>query len=350
MTSLHSVDHMVEHLVDHAPVESPRRGFFRAVDRYMPEVGVDVSVIVPVLNERRSLITVADEIDEAFTRRADLTYEVVFVDDGSTDGSWRMISRLAARGRARGVRLRRNFGKATALKVGVSCSIGRTVVTLDGDLQDDPAEIPRFLDELDAGYDLVSGWKEQRRDPLSKRLPSKLFNHITSRVTGVALRDHNCGFKAARREVYEQVPLYGELHRYVPATAHGLGFRIGEIPVHHRQRKHGRSKYGFERYLRGFLDLLTVVMLTRYRRRPAHLFGGLGAMVGLAGLAMLLYLGGVWVLTDQAVGTRPLLALAVLAEVVAVQLLSLGVLSELVLSRSDERPLLDVVAQQVGRR
>ncbi|HEY8545284.1 MAG TPA: glycosyltransferase family 2 protein [Acidimicrobiales bacterium] len=311
--------------------------------------GVDISVVVPVLNEAATLATLVDEIRAGLSSLPDLRYEVVFVDDGSTDDSWKTIAALSyEHPQVRGIRLRRNMGKAAALKIGVEASTGATVVTMDADLQDDAAELPRFLAELDAGADLVSGWKRDRKDPLSKRLPSKVFNGITGLVTGVKLHDHNCGFKAARREVYEQVPLYGELHRYVPVTAFSLGYRIGEIPVNHRPRTHGKSKYGFERYVRGFIDLLTVLMLTRYGRRPGHLFGGVGVAFGVVGFAILSYLTGVWFLTDDPIGTRPLLFLGILLEVVAVQLLSLGVLSELVQSRTAEQPLVDPVVDRVG--
>ena len=305
---------------------------------------LDVSILVPVLNEAVTLVTVVEEIETAFNDLPDLAFEVVFIDDGSTDESWKTISELAARHPAvRGVRLRRNLGKAAALKVGVETSTGKVIVTMDADLQDDAAELPRFLEELDTGYDLVSGWKHDRKDPLGKRLPSKVFNSITGIVTGVRLHDHNCGFKAASRQVYEQVPLYGELHRYVPVTAFSLGYRIGEIPVNHRPRTHGKSKYGIERYVRGFLDLLTVFMLTRYGRRPGHLFGGAGIIFGVVGFLVLAYLSGVWAFTDQPIGTRPLLFFGILLEVVAVQLVSLGVLSELVQSRTADRSLVDPV-------
>lgn len=311
---------------------------------------LDVSVIIPVLDEEATIETITDEIDAVLGKLSELSYEIVFVDDGSRDTSWKVIAGLAAeRAPVRGIRLRRNLGKAAALKVGVGASTGRIVVTMDADLQDDPAELPRFLEELDAGFDLVSGWKRDRKDPIGKRLPSKIFNSTTNVVTGVSLHDHNCGFKAARREVYEQVPLYGELHRYVPVTAYNLGYRIGEIPVNHRPRTHGKSKYGLERYVRGFLDLLTVLMLTRYGRRPGHLFGGLGVIFGMVGFAILTYLTGVWVFTDHAIGTRPLLFLGILLEVLAVQLISLGVLSELIQSRTADRPLDDAVIDAVGQ-
>jgi dolichol-phosphate mannosyltransferase len=251
----------------------------------------------------------------------------------------------------RGIRLRRNFGKASALAVGADAATGPIIVTMDADLQDDPAEIPRFLDALAGGADLVSGWKVDRQDPLSKRLPSKLFNRITSLVSGVHLRDHNCGFKAGRREIYTRVPLYGELHRYIPAMAHGLGYEVAEIEVHHRARKHGRSKFGVERYLRGLLDLFTVLVITRYGRRPGHFFGGIGIVAALVGFLILSYLTGVWLLTDDPIGNRPLLTLGVLLEVVAVQLIAVGILAELILHRTGPRPeSQDLVIDQLGGR
>lgn len=309
----------------------------------------DLSIIVPVKDEQDTLATLTGEIETALSARPELSYEIVFVDDGSTDKSWAVIDELSATHPAvRGVQLRRNLGKAAALDAGVHRSVGDIVITMDGDLQDDPAEIPTFLDELAAGHDLVSGWKRDRKDPLSKRLPSKAYNFVTGAVTGVRLHDHNCGFKAARRAVYEQVPLYGELHRYVPVMAHSLGYRVTEIPVNHRARTFGRSKYGFERYFRGFIDLLTVLLLTKYGRRPAHLFGGTGVVLGLVGSVILAYLAGVWVFTDEPIGTRPLLALGVLLEMFALQLVSLGILSELVLSRTEPREAPDMVIDQVG--
>jgi glycosyltransferase involved in cell wall biosynthesis len=308
--------------------------------------GVDLSIIVPVLDEADTLAVLVDEVTAALAAAPATWYEIVFVDDGSRDGSWTVICSLTQRfGSVRGVRLRRNLGKAAAIEVGVAHSSGRVIITMDADLQDDAAEIPRFLAELDGGQQLVCGWKRVRRDPWSKRVPSRLFNRVTGLATGVRLHDHNCGFKAARRQVFEHVPLYGELHRFVPAVAHSLGYRVGEIPVNHRPRSHGRSKYGLERYLRGFLDLLTVVMLTRYGRRPGHLFGGLGAAFGLAGFVILAYLTGLWIFTDEAIGARPLLMLGVLLEVLAVQLVSLGILSELIMSRTRSSPSTDLIAE-----
>lgn len=304
---------------------------------------VEVSLLAPAKNEQDSLPRLFTEIREAMDAQH-RSWELLIVDDGSTDESWRVISEQAATDpRLRGVRLRRNFGKAAALAAGVAQARGRYLVTIDADLQDDPAEVPRLLAELDAGADLVSGHKAERKDPIGKRLPSKFFNWMTGVITGLHLSDHNCGLKAARIEVYRQVPLYGELHRYIPSLAHQLGYRVRELAVHHRPRLHGTSKYGFERYVRGALDLLTVVALTRYGRRPAHLFGGLGMVFGTIGTLILLYLTGVWLFTAQSIGTRPLLTLGILLEILGVQMVSLGLLAELVLHRTEREHDVEVL-------
>ena len=234
------------------------------------------------------------------------------------------------------VRLRRNFGKAAALVAGFDQAQGEVVVTIDGDLQDDPAEIPRLLAKLDEGFDLVSGWKTHRRDPISRRLLSRIFNRVTSAFSGVRLHDMNCGLKAYRAEVVHGLRLYGELHRFIPVLAHYRGFRIAELPVNHRPREHGRSRYGVERYLRGFLDLLTVSFIGRYRHRPLHLFGGLGLLLGLIGSAILVYLTVIKAL-GHAIGQRPLLMLGVLLVVIGMQFFSLGLISEMITSHHEER-------------
>ncbi|MEU5847811.1 glycosyltransferase family 2 protein [Saccharopolyspora shandongensis] len=304
---------------------------------------VEVSLLAPAKNERENLPRLFAEIRDAMQQQP-RSWELLIVDDGSTDDSWQVIAEQARQDpRFRGIRLRRNFGKAAALAAGVAEVRGRLLVTLDADLQDDPAEIPRLLAELDNGADLVSGHKAQRQDPLGKRLPSKVFNWVTGLITGLKLADHNCGLKAARTEVYRRVPLYGELHRYIPALAHQLGYRVRELAVHHRPRVHGKSNYGLERYIRGALDLLTVVVLTRYGRRPAHLFGGLGLLAGTIGTLILLYLTGVWVFTEQSIGTRPLLTLGILLEIFAVQMISVGLLAELVLHRTGRDRDVDVL-------
>ena len=294
-----------------------------------------ISVVVPVHDEERSVALLYEEVAAALDPLG--AWEAVFVDDGSTDGTFAALTRLhAAHENVRVVRLRRNFGKAAALQAGFEEAQGDVVVTIDGDLQDDPAEIPRLLAKLEEGFDLVSGWKAKRRDPLTRRLPSRVFNWASGAVSGLRLHDLNCGLKAYRAEVLEGLRIYGELHRFVPVLAHYRGFRVAELPVNHRPRTYGRSRYGLERYLRGFLDLLTVTFMGRYRHRPLHLFGGLGLLLGAVGTILLAYLT-VLKLGGAAIGHRPLLTLGVLLVVVGVQLVSLGLVSELVASHHEER-------------
>ena len=221
-----------------------------------------ISVVVPVYNEERSVALLYEELEAALEPSGE-SWQVVYVDDGSTDGSFAALTRLHAHhDNVRVVRLRRNFGKAAALAAGFAEATGEIVVTIDGDLQDDPSEIPRLLAKLEEGFDLVSGWKARRRDPLTRRLPSKLFNWVAGRMSGLHLHDMNCGLKAYRAEVVHGLVLYGELHRFIPVLAHYRGYRVAELPVHHRARAHGRSRYGLERYVRAFLDLLTVSFLS----------------------------------------------------------------------------------------
>jgi glycosyltransferase involved in cell wall biosynthesis len=295
-----------------------------------------ISVVVPVHDEERSVALLYDELRSAIEPLHE-PWEVIFVDDGSTDGTFSALTRLHnSEQNVRVVRLRRNFGKATALVAGFDQARGETVVTIDGDLQDDPAEIPRLLAKLDEGFDLVTGWKTHRRDPISRRLLSRIFNRVTSAFSGVRLHDMNCGLKAYRKEVVHGLRLYGELHRFIPVLAHYRGFRIAELPVNHRPREHGRSRYGVERYLRGFLDLLTVSFIGRYGHRPLHLFGGLGLLLGAIGSAILIYLTVVKAL-GHAIGQRPLLLLGVLLVVIGMQFFSLGLISEMITSHHEER-------------
>ena len=295
-----------------------------------------ISVVVPLLNEEHSLETLYREIANAL-EPLDHDFEVVFVDDGSTDGSLTALGRLHDETEnIVVVHLRRNFGKATALQAGFLEARGDLVVTIDADLQDDPAEIPRLLAKLDEGFDLVSGWKTHRRDPLTRRVPSKIFNWVTGRVSGLRLHDLNCGLKAYRAEVVQGLRLYGELHRFIPVLAHYRGYRIAELPVNHRPREHGRSRYGVERYVRGFLDLLTVSFIGRYRYRPLHLFGGLGFSLSLVGIGILVYLT-VDKALGHSIGQRPLLILGVLLVVVGLQIFSLGLITELITSHHEER-------------
>jgi len=293
---------------------------------------IEVSVILPVLDEVESLGVLHRELTEAL-QRLGRSYEIIFVDDGSHDGSFQRIEKLRLEDpRVRGMQLRRNFGKAAALAVGFGEAQGDVVVTLDADLQDDPAEIPKLLARLEDGFDLVSGWKQDRQDPRSKTWPSRLFNWVTGFLTGVRLHDFNSGFKIYRREVVQEIRLYGELHRFIPALAAWRGFQVTEIPVHHRARRYGRTKFGSARLWRGFLDLLTVLFLTRYTRRPLHLFGGLGLIAWTVGFAVNAYLTGIWLSGAQPIGHRPLLAFGVLSMLVGVQFFAVGLLSELVLS------------------
>jgi len=311
-----------------------------------------ISVVVPLLNEERSLDALYREIADALEPLGH-DYEVVFVDDGSTDASLAVLSRLHDETtNVVVIHLRRNFGKAAALQAGFVEARGELVVTIDADLQDDPAEIPKLLAKLDEGFDLVSGWKTRRNDPFARRLFSRVFNWVTGVISGVHLHDVNCGLKAYRAEVLHGIRLYGELHRFIPVLASYRGYRIAEIPVNHRPREHGRSRYGPERYLRGFFDLLSVTFMGRYKHRPLHLFGGVGVLMGAVGFVILLYLSIEW-FWGQAIGQRPLLTLGVLLLVVGIQFVSLGLLSELITSqheeRLDERERIDQLVEEVLR-
>ena len=288
-----------------------------------------ISFVVPFLNEQ-------DTLEELFERIAaavgEAPFEVIFVDDGSTDGSVKVVEGLLARRpEVRLVQLRGNFGKAAALAAGFDHARGEVVFTLDADLQDDPKEIPRFLSKLDEGYDCVSGYKQVRHDPWHKVFPSRVFNLMVRKLTGVPLHDVNCGFKCYRAEVVQNVRLYGELHRFVPILAHLKRFRVGELVVEHHARKHGVSKFGAGRFYRGFMDLLTVWFLLKYDRKPSHFFGRLGGLSFFAGLGLLGYLT-VLKLLGEAIGHRPLLLLGVLLVLVGVQILATGLLAELIVS------------------
>lgn len=306
---------------------APASSAMPLADISVPPIG-SLSILIPVMNEEGNL----DELHHrlcAEMERIGLPWELIFVDDGSRDSTWDIVSRLsAADDRIVGLRHRRNFGKARALANGFRVAQGDVIVTMDGDLQDDPAELSNFLATLDDGYDLVSGWKQRRQDPLGKTAPSKVFNWTVRQTTGVPLHDFNCGFKAYRREVAATIRLYGELHRFTPVLANAEGFRVTEIPVVHHARKWGSSKYGWSRLTKGFLDLLTVIFLTQYRQRPMHLFGLPGLLSMFLGV-----LAGLWLLVEkfvfnEAIGTRPLLMLSVLLVVIGAQFFGLGLLGE----------------------
>ncbi len=295
-----------------------------------------ISFVIPVFNEDESLALLFGEI----VKQSDLVQqplEVVFIDDGSTDRSWAAIRELAASdARVKGVRLRRNFGKAAALAAGFAAAKGDIVFTLDADLQDDPAETPRFLEAMAAGNDVVSGWKQVRHDPWHKTLPSRVFNAMVSWLTGVSLHDHNCGFKCYRAEIFKEVRLYGELHRFIPVLAAARGFRVGEVVVKHRPRRYGRSKYGVRRFMKGFLDLLTVKFLTGFGQRPQHLLGSIGLVSFVLGNLGLLWLAGTWVwrLWEPErflpIHERALTIYSVAALILGAQFMSIGFLAELI--------------------
>ena len=293
-------------------------------------MGSLLSLVIPVYNEADSLVPLVAEIDEALAA-CGTPYEIVFVDDGSTDGSFAAMQEMAAaRDDVCVVKLRRNFGKAAALSHGFAAARGDLIVTMDGDRQDDPAEIPNLVAPLTDGYDLVSGWKQRRQDPLNKTLPSRFFNWTVRRASGIPLHDFNCGLKSYRHEVVDTISIYGELHRYIPVVAAQAGFRVTEVKVSHRRRTAGRSKYGWQRYMRGYLDLLTVMFLGRYQHRPQHLFGGIGTLLIVIGVLVELYLTVDKLVFGDPIGQRPLLLLGALLIIVGVQLLSLGLIGELI--------------------
>jgi glycosyltransferase involved in cell wall biosynthesis len=293
------------------------------------EPTIEISAVVPVYNEVDSLDEMHRQLTAALQGMG-RSYEILFVDDGSTDGSTRKLDELADRDpeHVRVVAFRKNFGKSPALNAAFERVRGGIVLTLDADLQDDPAMIPDFVDRIEAGADLVSGWKKRRHDPLGKTAPSKVFNWVVRRVSGVQLRDFNCGFKAYRIECIRELAVYGGFHRFLPVLAGWKGFRVEQLVVQHRARQHGESKFGVGRFFDGFLDLLTVLMVTRYRTRPLHLFGLLGASMGAAGLLLLVYLTVLWFLGEP-IGNRPLLTLGVLLTLAAIQLVGVGLVSEL---------------------
>ncbi len=299
-----------------------------------------LSLVIPLMNERESLRALYAEIAEV-ARTLSRTIEIIFVDDGSTDDSWTIIQQLAARDvRIRGIRFRRNFGKAAALAAGFSAAHGTTFITMDADLQDDPHEIPAFLAMLDSGLDVISGWKKVRHDPWHKTMPSRVFNGMVSTITGVKLHDHNCGMKAYRAEVLREVHLYGEMHRFIPVLADGRGFRVGEMVIQHRARQHGHSKYGWQRFIKGFLDLLTVRFLTKFGRRPKHIIGAVGLFSwAFAGFGLLLIvlnalLRWIWPETGIGItGQAVVLAFSLAGLIFGGQMLATGLLAELIIAR-----------------
>ena len=309
----------------------------------LPPVPGLLSIVVPLCNEFESLATLKDEILVSVGTLPEWTLELIFIDDGSRDDSWSRIRELASTdSRIHGIRFRRNFGKSAALEAGFRAACGEIVVTMDADLQDDPNELPQFLDAIRAGRDLVSGYKQKRKDPWHKVYPSRLFNGVVSFVTGVKLHDHNCGFKAYRATVVRDIRLYGELHRFVPVLAAAKGYRIGEIVVNHRARKFGRSKFGWRRFLNGLLDLLQVKFVTGFGYRPMHFFGSVALLVWfLAAGGLFLFAIGVILYWSNAMnGLYPamLLLVTLAAMVIGSQSLLIGYLAELVTAQRQDDP------------
>ncbi|NUO18087.1 glycosyltransferase family 2 protein [bacterium] len=294
-----------------------------------------ISVVITLFDEVESLRELHRQLSDSL-HALGRPYELLFIDDGSRDGSLDLLIELARIDEhIRVISLRRNHGKSAALAVGFQEASGEFVITMDADLQDNPAEVGALLAKIEEGYDLVSGWKKIRHDPLEKTLPSKFFNMVTSKVSGIKLHDFNCGLKAYRRNVVKDLFVYGELHRFLPVLAHKMGYKCTEIPVVHRARQFGHSKFGMRRYLNGFLDLLTVVFLSGFNRAPLHFFGTMGLLSGLVGFFINLYLSIIWMMGTP-IGNRPLLFLGVLLMVIGVQFFSFGLIGEM-LTHANER-------------
>jgi len=296
------------------------------------------SVVIPLLDEEDSLQELKSRLQEILDKMSpEGHYEVVFVDDGSKDSSYSVLRQFYNEdSRFKIVKFRTNFGKSAALNAGFAVAKGSIVYTMDADLQDDPNELPRLLEKLEEGYDLVSGWKKVRHDPVSKTLPSKFFNWVTSKFAGIRLHDFNCGLKIYKSEVVKALDVYGEMHRYLPAIANIMGFRVTELPVTHHPRKHGKSKFGVSRFLKGFLDLLTVMVTTKYVKRPLHFFGTLGSIFALVGFGIDAWLTVEWLLGQTYLSERPLAILGVALIIVGIQFITFGLLGELIIKNTDK--------------
>jgi len=300
--------------------------------RYVKNKNVErykISVIVPLLNEEESLNPLYTQIISSLNEMGKPDYEIIFVDDGSSDNSLNVIKELCQRDRnIKYISFRKNYGKSAALSLGFSNATGDIIITMDADLQDDPAEIPNLIAKLNEGYDLVSGWKKKRYDPFIKKYTSRLFNSITGLMSGIKLHDFNCGLKCYRKEVIKSIKVYGEMHRYLPVLAKWQGFTVSEIPVKHHARRYGKTKFGISRFFKGFVDLITVMFTTRYTKRPMHLFGFLGALSFFIGFLISLYLSYEWYFHNVALSNRPLLFLGMLLIIVGIQFFSTGLLGE----------------------
>ncbi len=306
---------------------------------------MNISVVIPLYNEAESLPELTAWIQKVM-RMHDFTYEVIYVDDGSKDGSWEVIEQLAAGNpHIRGIRFRRNYGKSAGLHIGFEAALGDVVITMDADLQDSPDEIPELYKMITTDkFDLVSGWKKKRYDPVSKTIPTKLFNWATRMLSGIHLHDFNCGLKAYHKDVVKSIEVYGEMHRYIPVIAKWAGFvKIGEKPVTHQERKYGKTKFGWERFINGFLDLMTITFMSRFGKRPMHFFGPLGTFMFFIGFALAFYLGAskLWHLlhgvTAPLVANNPLFYIALTSMILGTMLFLSGFLGELISRNSAVR-------------
>lgn len=293
-----------------------------------------ISVVIPLYNEEESLAELSFLLKRVF-ESLKCSYEVIFVDDGSTDRSFSVIRDIHNKNnRFHCIKLRRNYGKSSALAAGFKQAKGDIIITMDADLQDDPGEIPELIQNINSGYDLVSGWKKVRYDPFIKKHTSRFFNFVTSKISGIKLHDFNCGLKAYKKDVVKSIKVYGEMHRYMPAIAHLSGFKVTEKIVKHRARKYGVTKFGASRFLKGFFDLLTVVFTTKYIKRPLHLFGTLGVLSFFVGFVITLYLTYLKFFEGQYVSDRPLFLVGVLFMIVGIQFFSLGLVAEMITKSS----------------
>jgi glycosyltransferase involved in cell wall biosynthesis len=294
-------------------------------------VGIDISVVIPLYNERESLNELALKLVKVF-QNMNVTYEVIFIDDGSTDDSFEVIKEIRHKNkRFHCIKFRRNYGKSAALAEGFKIARGKFVVTMDADLQDDPSEIPDLIKILkDENYDLVSGWKKVRYDPFIKKQTSKLFNFVTSLISGIKLHDFNCGLKAYKKDVVKSIEIYGEMHRYIPAIAYMNGFRVTEKPVKHHARKYGYTKFGASRFFNGFFDLLTVNFTSKYFKRPLHLFGFIGVIMSMVGFLITLYLTILKFAEGKPLSDRPLFIVGIFFIIVGIQFFSLGLIAEMI--------------------
>ena len=318
---------------DQKPINKSTENSYQRAHAYASRVGV--SVVVPLYNEQDSLRELTAAIREELFKLCEKKYEIIFINDGSTDRSAQILKDLSATSsRISVITFRSNLGKSAALSVGFSEAEHGIIITMDADLQDDPKEFVNLIAKLDEGFDLVTGWKKKRNDPIGKTLPSKLFNSVTSFFSGLSLHDFNCGLKAYRKAVTDSLDVYGEMHRYLPALAHWQGFKVAEVPVLHHPRKFGKSKFGTSRFFKGFLDLLTILFTNRYSRRPLHLFGTVGTLLALLGLGINVFVSIEWLRGLTTLSNRPILWLGILLILVGVQLISIGLLGEMMVKNA----------------